>query len=1046
MHQIVIRAASNAEYEVRPRSILFEAYDKVFEERGQETKHDRDCLRLVLQVARPDIPGELPIEKLEFLLAKSGIELDFTEDGLPDEAAPAEAGLESAQAEATLEWNASPRLLERRNSFTSIYDVTAEIERRATRRTFSRSSAPRILGNKPAVHKKPRRSSISVISEEMDYEVRHDHLLRLSPRRAGSAFGKRQRARGQRQQAGSPRGVDESPSFDGFEADIIATHSDEAPPAEGVQHQSVPPILSASHTQLVRDSEAFDHLRIQLLARKCLRLWHANTLHHLARIRRLQDEATHMDRKALLRSAFESWHTAYAEAQQVKQVRQMVDNHERRAIHLYDKHLKHRAFSHWFAIVQEVRAKNQAARRKYLFVKYFNAWHSFTVTSVIKTERQRLRAPFQLLRMKAAQFYKDEIDALEHYCHNLTRLVFWRWCIAHSEIKASRWGEVILSKRTFRNWRRELIRLEELNHHSVARHEENFLRSCFQDWLSRARVEVASAHRAESFRREMLLKRAIGAWRMAAYQSPLEARLVQKRDWRISRASFGIWLLRTRMIFRADFVHIQRTRQNAFCAWNEQLRSRVLNARINERLVAQAVYKWIIAQRFVLMTRIREERQKRVTLLLLTSGYRSQHNRLADIETQIRAQQQKRLARSTLECWKLQMGLEKARSQMAVDFHNPKIEQDTLTSWRLRVHHVQMLEEWATRANYYLVLNKILKRWQKARADAKKTRINETYKKVRRIIKIRQARNALGQWRSLSDRIQSLEVQGEHATRKRDQNNKVRLLWHWHRQLQDIRQNEAMVMSQYYDKLRVRSLRTWVDVARRNLDLQAQADRLHVGHMSEVCFVLLRRISMRAFEVQQRQRSADAMRERHFVKHFRNILRHWQYKVQGKKYGELMQDPSPTASFEPTDAGYGTASQDEPPDNPASGLGTTQREEEWSAFEADLYDNDEWLPATERESLRATFIQVPTPGYLNTPSKRVVRAKALAKMSTTPVTPSTKPFAARLRAGMQSSPTTGGVYEARRGALGRSALGIAANNARAGPKGDEGAASRLMTG
>ena len=137
---------------------------------------------------------------------------------------------------------------------------------------------------------------------------------------------------------------------------------------------------------------------------------------------------------------------------------------------------------------------------------------------------------------------------------------------------------------------------------------------------------------------------------------------------------------------------------------------------------------------------------------------------------------------------------------------------------------------------------------------------------------------------------------------------------------------------------------------------------------------------MKAFEIKRRQKDADAMRERHWAKHLRHILRHWSLK--SKDVTLITQKPSPLSTEqEPTDAGYGTGtgtvtatgSTAENPWNqfgPGTALsGAMQRAEEWSAFDQDLLEGST------------------TPGYLNTPSKRAARVRALANVTNTPSTP-----------------------------------------------------------
>ena len=450
-----------------------------------------------------------------------------------------------------------------------------------------------------------------------------------------------------------------------------------------------------------------------------------------------------------------------------------------------------------------------------------------------------------------------------------------------------------------------------------------------------------------------------------------------------------------------------------------------MQARTDNRILAQAMYKWVIAQRAILMTRIRQERERRATFSKLLAGFRKHRDLLQTQEAQVQSQRSARLARSTLECWKLQMNLATERSQMAVEFYTPKIQQDMLTAWRDRHEQVQKLEKWTKDAGFYFTTMKMLKRWRDAAAEAKKRRTNEAYKKVRRQIKMNLARNALLRWRSRVDEIKAMNSQCEGARRSKDNTLLRSLLAHWQDQSQQRQQTMSNASTRYDDRLMAHSLHTWIDASRQTINLQIRADQFYHIHLSELCSAKLRRLSMKAFGIKRRQSDADAMRERHWSKHVRNILKHWAIQSKEANYQALVQ-----GSSEPTDAGYGTASQDDPPFTgpstiaPGGGPGATPRAEDWTAFDADLLDYDGWLPPPDgHEPPQATATPMPTPGYLNTPSKRAARAKALAKMSTTPATPLTTPFAARLRAGMANSPVPGATFAARRDGVGRSGLG-----------------------
>jgi protein SFI1 len=795
------------------------------------------------------------------------------------------------------------------------------------------------------------------------------------------------------------------------------------------------PAIPVSQTQLVRDSGAFDRGRIRILAKKYLRKWLSQAIKHVAKYAELEADAAQRDRYTLQRQALDSWLAAHRRVQQEEGIKRHFNALERRAAEVYDGFLKAKAFRHWYSTTLEAEAKTEAARQKYLYVKYFNAWHQLTVTNELKAERQNLKAHYQLLRKRAAQYYLDEVNALELYCSNLTKIIFWRWAFAYAGRKARKSRDTELIKRTLLWWRAKLKDREEQEHEATLLYECSTLLNTLQLWSTHTSVDRARNQQADAFCRQSLMRRTLLQWKLATQLTPLEGQVARTRDWRIARSNFSGWLLRVRMIFRADWVNTLRTKQNAFTLWNERLRREVVQTRIDDRILAQAMYKWVIAQRAFLMIRIGRERMKRAMFGKLLAGSRKHTHMLHCQEVQVETRRFARLARSTLGCWKLQMNHNTARSQMAVEFHMPKIQQDILTTWRHQHEHVQKLEKWATDANFYFFMVKSLRRWRDAASEAKKRRTNDAYKKMRRQVKMNLARKVLVRWRNRLDEIESLDERCERLRRSNDADLLRGLILHWHGR--DVQREQAMAdaAAQHDRRLLTNSRQAWIKASSQATNLQIRAVQFYHIHLSELCSANLRRLSMKAFGIKRRQQDAAAMRERHWAKHVRSILRHWATRSGDTTYQALVQ-----GSSEPTDAGYGTASQDDPPAISTGGAmgpgapGSTQREVDWTACEADLLDNDDWLPPSDaHEPAPVISTAMATPGYLNTPSKRAARAKAWAKMSTTPATPLTTPFAARLRTGVAGSPLLfagSALHTARKGSIGQSGLGLNVHTAK----------------
>jgi protein SFI1 len=966
-------------------------------------------------------------EKFELLLSRAGIALDHGDEDVsvaPSEGPMLPEAQGTAEDSAAVAEQTSPRRAGRRNSFTSMYDVTAAIERLSKRRPLSRASISHVQPEKSpfdwrfaterATPGSPRRMSYS----SHDYSSPHKEPV------------ERPRLNRHEEQHQSARRNDQGEAMTPDQHHLYSETEESASVLDGGDQDPGRnplglPIISVSQTQLVRDSGAFDQGRIRILAKKYFRKWFIRTHAQINRFLDLEAEAAQKDRLMLLRQAFDSWLAAHHRIQQEERIRLHFNALDRRAAANYDGYLTAKAFRHWLQITLEAKAKTEAARQKYLYVKYFNAWHGLTVTNELKADRQRLKAPFQLLRKRAAQYYQDEIDALERYHSNLSKLIFWRWAFSYADRKALRFREALLAKRALHVWNAKLKDGREQEREATAFCARKILRRVLQLWSTQARTARAMDQKADAFRAQNLTTPSFNQWRLATQLAPMERRVARMRDWRVARSNFSTWLLKTRMIFRADSVNNLRTKQNAFAAWNERLRREALQARINDRIIAQAMYKWVIAQRATLMTRIREEKEKLVAFRKLLAGFRKHRDQLQRQESEAKNLRFARLIGSTLECWKLQMNLARARSQMALEFYTPKVQQDMLELWRNKHAHIQKLEKWSKDASFYFVTVKTLKRWRDAATEAKKRRVNDAYKQVRKKIKMNLARKALVNWRSRVGKIKDLDAQGERARCSKETELLRRLVSKWESRSQQGQQAMANALGRCNGRLMAQSFHAWIDASRRTINLEIRADQFYHIHLSELCSAKLRRLSMKAFGIKRRQQDADAMRERHWAKHVRNILKHWAIQSKDATYQALLH-----GSSEPTDAGYGTASQDDPPGTGtgvvgAGGPGSTHRAEEWTGFDADLVDNDYWLPtADEHQHPHASSTSMPTPGYLSTPSKRAARAKALAKMSTTPATPLTTPFAARLRAGMDNSPVSGGwFFTARKDAAARSGLG-----------------------
>lgn len=500
----------------------------------------------------------------------------------------------------------------------------------------------------------------------------------------------------------------------------------------------------------------------------------------------------------------------------------------------------------------------------------------------------------------------------------------------------------------------------------------------FMGWQ---RLTVQLDRDAESFRTRSIFQRVLTRCkqRLSNYRE-LEERAQKMQNLRVARTFFDRWYIRSRQLAKAE----SEFKRHSMGYWFKCLRYGYAFKRVRatneERIAAENLYWWIVEVRCSQFAKKGHNIGSRRVLNDLLRNYREQQKVFLARESQIIEQRNARLLKSTLECWKLQMNLQGERSRMALEFYNPRIELENLVIWQARVKYIQRQELRALDLMEYFLTNKTLKRWHVASIESKRARMNDTYKQTRRIIKIGLLRRALATWHA---RLEDIAAMQEQSLVKHDQKLKAlvqRIFVKWQIGTSQVQQKTHQSSAHYENSLMKTTFQALVDALRQKRRFEGQADQFYQIRLSDICLAQLKRMSMKAFEMKRRQQDADAMRQRHFAKNVRIMLRHWNSKAGDVTL--LPHKPSPlSVEREPTDQGYATgtgtatlagSTTENPPNvNTTSGIsGATQRAEEWTAFDQDLLEVNT------------------TPGYLKTPSKRAARVRALVSAtSTTPATP-----------------------------------------------------------
>ncbi|KAF7597536.1 hypothetical protein BBP40_000014 [Aspergillus hancockii] len=1030
LYQVITRAEQDPEVERLPYRVLFKAYDGVVAEHGVDPDPGYACLRFLLKMGSKNIAGDSLFEKFENLLERMGIVIEFggdeTEgndtyaDSVPsvDSRLKTKVDRDIAQRE-----NIKQPTPRRRASFNSMYDVGDDPTQRSfANRPSSRSSLSRLPLDKPEfpnTRPSPRRATPTKQADSTDRTQLIVQFLDVGRRlmnkmdlmdRERQTNGEHvsngvharfavDRDRSKRIAKTARSRTRQSLSPESSEGDTEGSDVSTGDDDYSVDKPEIPPELlyRPSLSDLLRDASTFNMYRQRAISRRILTQWLKKTIQARQSHQHMEIVAVNRDRGTLLRQAFETWHSIISTKRREAQTERFFKHLEERAARARDLYLVTKAFTHWAQVASEEVARTSAARRLVLSVKYFNAWRDITAVNELKAQRFALRRPFNMWKRKVQQIKGSEKEVAAAYDKKLTHSMYWRWFWSFCERRAPQWYDHCLKRRSLLYWLRKFRTNRERSHEIEVKNKHVALKSVLQMWSQRSKAIATGKQQAAIKQRQRLLEVTFREWKVQSHLAPAAAHVAGMVDRRILQTAYAQWVKRIRMVQQAREMNRQRITRNSWTSWNDLLRCQALSARIEERLKIETMYKWILAERFRLMQRIRDQRITREVFSKFVTNVRRTYTRLLDRAEVHEDRRNEDLLRSKLTCWRDRFALQRHREIVAFEFYAPQLVQESLIVWRSKSQHVLKLEERARYARFYFTATRVLNQWHAATLDSAKRRRQTAYAKTRRKIKMNLASNALENWRARVKVVFDMDQQALQFSRRKSLSIASEVLHIWHDQtakrVQDNHEAEIYRSRRVaYDQM-IRLAEVLVECHR----LQQQADglyRVHILGQSNVC---LRRLSLRVFQIKSTNETADAMRERNLRRHSRSMFRHWLEKLRMNLEARDSTRPlvTPARNF----------------DGP-SGLSRTNRSifDPWYQAETPFKLNN-YVPDSQNHSTTP----LTTPNYLTSPSKRAVRARALAQVSTTPATPLYTPFASRLlragtaapRSGSQQRPRTG---------------------------------------
>jgi len=690
--------------------------------------------------------------------------------------------------------------------------------------------------------------------------------------------------------------------------------------------------------------------------------------------------AEHFNQQILLRSVLQKFSTKQSELYR-------YDYLERRATIVWECHLKHKAFTHWQTIASGEVEKTALARRHMVRWRYFNTWNVYTAVQLIKVEHFKLRKFFTLWWQQRTKVRALDNASRITYQGNLFGKYFRAWLIRFFDRRVPFWKSEDRSRKCFNAWLQQTrLRKDQERYVDSTWRPHNLERSVLRLWSTHVQRLQDLDRIACEFRKHSLLS-TFGILHKSAALAPSVSQLVQRYNSRVARNTLSIWRFYTKRSVEAKNSYDRCLVRKTFIQWNHALGYRCLTHNKDIKLQAEFLYKWSLAAKVSQATRRLETKSLSKQFAFWSKKTRQQQSKFNDITDSYITSQRRLQLLSFLHRWISVLHRHQQTEDLAESFHNNKLLAAAFQKWRSQFDHLWQLDEKASAAHFFISTMTALKLWREATLQHQRRRRREIYAAVRRSTKIRLARDALGRLREGVVNIRAMERIAQEKQQDKSIQIAISTFAAWLEQTQAIRTHEEQATILLRRKLLAKRFERWIARHQECGRLEEAATSSNVAAIEREASNCFRRLDRRLFQIKGQEQWALQLRERHWQKHVKNMLRYWVERVTTLKRGGSKQSDV---------LGRAEGDQDESDDDQRcdeldTGIRGTRRGRQifYEGLGVDVDDVSRLPPdagnrSGEQNLESYSFLTcTPIPGYLRTPSRRAARAKALEKLTNT---------------------------------------------------------------
>ncbi|GAM89949.1 hypothetical protein ANO11243_079890 [Dothideomycetidae sp. 11243] len=694
--------------------------------------------------------------------------------------------------------------------------------------------------------------------------------------------------------------------------------------------------------------------RLSTVARRFLWLWQARTTQSLLRQRDLLQVARLHDRRVLLKQSIAQLRDAVFDSQ-------FWDQQSRRAIRARDLFVLTKALTHWAQAASDEVARTNVAKRHILRTRYFNAWRDITVVNEIKCRRVGLRKWFQVWNAKTRSRHDDALQATTFNESHLLERVYWTWFWSFCEQKAPVWKDARLKVAVFDIMKHRCIDATSLALMADEFQSKRVRKTAMSHFNTKILKCSNDSNAALTYRNRRLSGLAFNDLRRKAQHDPIELHIRISRNNRVQRNALEIWKTAASTSKIARDADQWRIVHNAWTAWNDHLRSLSLVSKINDRVLAQSLYKWVLEERFILFQRVTHNRQKASTMQRICDQNAERQFRLAEAAQLFEHSMRLRMMRAALLQLHKLLRFREHNEMAAHESRNSRTLPAVFSKWTTKSSHTLQLTRWATQARFYCLTSSSLRMWKEATINSRKQHRREAYTMIRRQQKLRLARETLGRLLSNAEANRRVDARGEQImAEKRNAICRQQLrLWrsqtdHW---VQEHRRADYTVANNRVGDALFAMRQRLSEIAR----YETRALSVGKDGQERAAAKALKKLGDTLFVLRRQEDMAQAWEDRKFNQHRKDMVRYWAAVANERRTNRFAADPD-----SPTRTPSVRSTRDLRHPDASFGFESILREEPFD------HEADATLVGEGDLSVGTT----PLPGYLRTPTRRSARTRA----------------------------------------------------------------------